>query len=116
LMIVVAIIGILAAVAIPAYREYVAAAYGGAAMGAANNYASKLQACVQTGIGCDASGLPSKEAPTPGSQTVVYMDAAEGAPAEQIGAKIIGINKGCTVTATVANDGTISYAAVETTS
>ncbi|MDH5820210.1 pilin [Acinetobacter pseudolwoffii] len=114
LMIVVAIIGILAAVAIPAYREYVATSYGGAAMGAANNFASKVQACVQTGIGCDASGLPSTTVPTPGSQTVVYMDAAEGAPAEQIGAKIIGINKGCTVTATVGNDGQIAYAATAT--
>lgn len=112
LMIVVAIIGILAAVAIPAYREYVATSYGGAAMGAANNYASKLQACVQTGIGCD--GLPSTTpVATPGSQTEVYMT---GTPAEQVGGAIVGINKGCTVTATVANDGTISYTAVETTS
>ena len=111
LMIVVAIIGILAAVAIPAYREYVATSYGGAAMGAANNYASKLQACVQTGIGCD--GLPSTTAITAaGSQTEVYMT---GTPNEQVGGAIVGINKGCTVTATVANDGTISYAAVETT-
>lgn len=111
-MIVVAIIGILAAVAIPAYREYVASSYGGAAMGAANNYASKLQACVQTGIGCD--GLPSTTAVTePGSQTEVYMT---GTPAEQTGGAIVGINKGCTVTATVEDDGTISYAAVETTS
>ena len=113
LMIVVAIIGILAAVAIPAYREYVAASYGGAAMGAANNFASKLQACVQTGIGCD--GLPSTTAIPAAdakSQTEVYM---VGTPAEQTGAAIVGINKGCTITATVANDGTISYAAAPTT-
>ena len=111
LMIVVAIIGILAAVAIPAYREYVATSYGGAAMGAANNFASKLQACVQTGIGCD--GLPTATAAptTPGSQTTVYMT---GTPAEQSGATIVGVNKGCSISAIVADDGTISYTAAAT--
>lgn len=113
LMIVVAIIGILAAVAIPAYREYVATSYGGAAMGAASNSASKLQACVQTGIGCD--GLPSATAIAAAdatSQTQVYTT---GTPAEQVGGAIVGINKGCKVTATVDNAGVISYAAVATT-
>lgn len=115
LMIVVAIIGILAAVAVPAYRSYVATSYGGAAMGGANNYVSKVQACVQTGIGCDELTTdPGTAAPsTPGSQTEVYLSAA---PAEQTGANVIGINKGCTVTATVDNEGAVSYAAVATAS
>ena len=52
LMIVVAIIGILAAVAVPAYQEYVANAHGGAAMKGVGNYVGKAQACIQTGIGC----------------------------------------------------------------
>ncbi len=52
LMIVVAIIGILAAIAIPAYKEYVANSHGGAAMKGAASYASKGAACIQTGIGC----------------------------------------------------------------
>ena len=78
LMIVVAIIGILAAVAIPAYREYVATSYGGAAIGGANNYVSKVQACVQTGIGCtELATNPGTTAPTtPGSQTEVYRTYA----------------------------------------
>ena len=52
LMIVVAIIGILASVAVPAYKEYVANSEGGAAMKAIGPYISQTQACVETGIGC----------------------------------------------------------------
>ena len=52
LMIVVAIIGILAAVAVPAYQEYVANAHGGAAMKGVGNYITKAQACISTGVGC----------------------------------------------------------------
>jgi type IV pilus assembly protein PilA len=52
LMIVVAIIGILAAVAIPSYRAYVAESHGGAAMKGINPYVSQGQVCVDTGVGC----------------------------------------------------------------
>jgi type IV pilus assembly protein PilA len=52
LMIVVAIIGILAAVAIPAYQTYVASSHGSAAMKAASSFASEAQVCIQTNIGC----------------------------------------------------------------
>jgi type IV pilus assembly protein PilA len=52
LMIVVAIIGILAAVAIPAYQTYVANSHGGAAAKGVGPFVSQAQACVQTGIGC----------------------------------------------------------------
>ena len=52
LMIVVAIIGILAAVAVPAYQEYVAVSHGGASMKGVGNYIGKAQACIATGIGC----------------------------------------------------------------
>lgn len=53
LMIVVAIIGILAAVAIPAYQEYVAVSHGGTAQKGVGPYVSQGMACVQTGINCD---------------------------------------------------------------
>ncbi|MCZ4339170.1 prepilin-type N-terminal cleavage/methylation domain-containing protein [Shewanella colwelliana] len=54
LMIVVAIIGILAAIALPAYKDYVISAEGGAAMKGLSGFASKVQTCIQTGIGCGA--------------------------------------------------------------
>ncbi|MCL2907748.1 prepilin-type N-terminal cleavage/methylation domain-containing protein [Shewanella fodinae] len=53
LMIVVAIIGILAAIALPAYRDYVTTSEGSAAMKGISSFAQKIQTCIQTGIGCD---------------------------------------------------------------
>ncbi|WP_445773746.1 prepilin-type N-terminal cleavage/methylation domain-containing protein [Shewanella sp.] len=52
LMIVVAIIGILAAIALPAYRDYVTSAQGGAAMKGITSFSTKIQTCITTGIGC----------------------------------------------------------------
>jgi type IV pilus assembly protein PilA len=52
LMIVVAIIGILAAVAIPAYQAYVANSHGGALQKGVGPFISQGTTCVQTGIGC----------------------------------------------------------------
>ncbi|SQH74873.1 Methylation site containing protein [Shewanella benthica] len=52
LMIVVAIIGILAAIALPAYKDYVTSAQGGAAMKGITAFATKIQTCNQTGIAC----------------------------------------------------------------
>ncbi|WP_345886151.1 prepilin-type N-terminal cleavage/methylation domain-containing protein [Shewanella algae] len=53
LMIVVAIIGILAAIALPAYKDYVTSAQGGAAMKGITAFTQKVQTCIETGIGCD---------------------------------------------------------------
>ena len=52
LMIVVAIIGILASVAVPAYQEYIASSEGGSAMKGIGGYVSQAQACIGSGIGC----------------------------------------------------------------
>lgn len=52
LMIVVAIIGILAAIALPAYKDYVTSAQGGAAMKGITSFSTKVQTCITTGIGC----------------------------------------------------------------
>ncbi|QDO82180.1 prepilin-type N-terminal cleavage/methylation domain-containing protein [Shewanella psychropiezotolerans] len=52
LMIVVAIIGILAAIALPAYKDYVTSAQGGAAMKGITAFSQKIQTCIQTDIGC----------------------------------------------------------------
>lgn len=53
LMIVVVIIGVLAAVAIPAYREYVSIAYGASAMNGISNHVIGLQSCVLDAGSCD---------------------------------------------------------------
>jgi type IV pilus assembly protein PilA len=53
LMIVVAIIGILAAIALPAYKDYVTSAQGGAAMKGITSFTTKIQTCLETDIGCD---------------------------------------------------------------
>ncbi|WP_350431999.1 prepilin-type N-terminal cleavage/methylation domain-containing protein [Shewanella sp. H8] len=52
LMIVVAIIGILAAIALPAYKDYVTSAQGGAAMKGITSFTTKIQTCLETDIGC----------------------------------------------------------------
>lgn len=52
LMIVVAIVGILSAVAIPSYQDYVASSEGGAAMKGMSGFVSQAQTCIQTGVGC----------------------------------------------------------------
>ncbi|ENV07411.1 MULTISPECIES: type IV pilin protein [Acinetobacter] len=115
LMIVVAIIGILAAVAIPAYREYVATSYGSAAMGGLNNFVPKAQACIQTGIGCDSlnTEIPSGAAPTTAAtlpeSTKIYRGTT--AVAEQTGITLTAMNKGCKVVATIGSDGAVAFTA-----
>jgi type IV pilus assembly protein PilA len=52
LMIVVAIIGILAAIALPAYKDYVTSAQGGASMKGITAFTTKIQTCLETDIGC----------------------------------------------------------------
>ena len=100
LMIVVAIIGILAAVALPAYRDYVIQAAGGAAMKGASAWISKTQVCVQTGIGC-ADALTGK--PTELTASV--------APAEATGTALTWDAGKCRVTATLTPDGELTYTA-----
>lgn len=127
LMIVVAIIGILAAVAIPAYREYVATSYGASAVGGLNNFIPKVQACVQTAIGCESlngtaasggTGAVAAEivtAATPTfttSKTEVFksVDVAENTPVT-----ITSGNVGCTVAAAVTANGAVTYTTTATT-
>ena len=111
LMIVVAIIGILAAVAIPAYREYVATAYGAAAQTGVNNFLPKVQACVQTGIGC-GDGLKAEINAANTGTTKVMADVN---PAEQTAVKLKAVNNGCILEARVGTAGELAWAFKENT-
>ncbi|QYJ71873.1 prepilin-type N-terminal cleavage/methylation domain-containing protein [Shewanella sp. FJAT-51649] len=103
LMIVVAIIGILAAVALPAYREYVATSHGGAAMKGLSGYISKTQACIQTNVGCTSLNAEltadTKITPTPGTV------------AEATGVSLAYDDGTCIVTAAISGDGSLTYTA-----
>ena len=108
LMIVVAIIGILAAVAVPAYQDYIGGAHGGSAMKGAIGWAQKGQVCVVSGVGCDDGDLSVVALPAP--VTIALSPFALG-----VGGTI-GYDEGsCTVTATIADTtGDITYAATVT--
>ena len=103
LMIVVAIIGILAAVALPAYRDYVAASHGGAAMKGVSAYTSKAVACVQSGIGCDSIATDAASTPA--------LTVGSTAFAEAKGSTLAYSDGTCIITATVTDAGAVSYAA-----
>ena len=100
LMIVVAIIGILAAVALPAYREYVATSYGGQAMKGASAYVSKTLACIQTGIGCDTLNNEITNEP---------KITASGTPTEATTVTLTWLNEGCSLVAVIGADGALTY-------
>lgn len=104
LMIVVAIIGILAAVAIPAYQEYVRTSQGGATMKGVTPYVSKAQVCVQTGIDC--TNLNSE---IDGEAAMANSDKAF---AINTGGDLVWENEGCTLTATVGTTGGVTYGIV----
>jgi len=100
LMIVVAIIGILAAVAIPAYQEYVATSYGGAAMKGVTPYVGKAQVCAQTGIDC---GNLDTEI------TNEALLTASVTPAINTATVLTWANTGCSLAATVTATGGVTY-------
>ncbi|MDH5389465.1 MAG: prepilin-type N-terminal cleavage/methylation domain-containing protein [Gammaproteobacteria bacterium] len=102
LMIVVAIIGILAAIAVPAYSEYVATSKGGAGMKAVGSYITKLQACIQTDIGC--AGLGGEVT----GQT--NLTITPNPPVKDAAANLV-FDNGCIVTASVAANGATTYTA-----
>lgn len=128
LMIVVAIIGILAAVAIPAYREYVATSYGASAVGGLNNFIPKVQACVQTAIGCEslngtaaANGATAVAAEIPTSATPSFTTSKteifkSADVAENTAVTITSGNVGCTVAAAVTANGAVTYTTTATSS
>jgi type IV pilus assembly protein PilA len=100
LMIVVAIIGILAAVAIPAYQEYVATSYGSSAMKGISPFVGKAQICTQTGVDC--AGLDTEI-----TNVGTLSSASTIAQGNQI--VLAWENVGCALTATVESTGIVGY-------
>jgi type IV pilus assembly protein PilA len=101
LMIVVAIIGILAAVALPAYKDYITTSSAGAAMKSVSAVTSTAAACVSSGVACATVNA-----------NVALVTGTAGAFAIDTGGDIAVSNDRCTVTATIANDGSVTYTAV----
>ena len=105
LMIVVAIIGILAAVALPAYRDYVAQAEGGAAMKGVSSWTTKAQACISTGLGCAQLNTEIG--------TVAELTATP-AVAEATATALAWDTGACVVTANIGGDGSLAYTVAAT--
>ena len=104
LMIVVAIIGILATVAVPAYQVYVATSAGGAAMKGIGGYVSQAQTCVNADIGCATLHTAA------GTVTGFTIGAAL---ASGVGTDLVWDTGECLLTATIGNDGSVSYVVVK---
>jgi len=112
LMIVVAIIGILAAVAIPAYRDYIAESHGAAAMKGVSNFSTKVLTCVQSGVGCTSVNGELADAAT--AAAILAQDGLSQVNdfADGTGGNFSFNDGTCIVTATVTAAGTITYVAI----
>ncbi|MBW3532821.1 prepilin-type N-terminal cleavage/methylation domain-containing protein [Shewanella sp. NKUCC06_TVS] len=99
LMIVVAIIGILAAIALPAYKDYVVTAGGGSSMKAVSSMTSTAAACVTSDIGC------------PTVATNMTAMGLTGTVAYGVDSDVVYTGSKCVVTADIKDDGSVSYSA-----
>lgn len=102
LMIVVAIIGILAAIALPAYKDYVTSAEGGAAMKGLSAFSQKIQTCIQTDIGCSTINAEINK-----NAKLTVDDSTE---IKQDGAPVLTWDDNtCDMTATFTADGGVTF-------
>jgi len=111
LMIVVAIIGILASVALPAYQDYTRSARASGIVSAAGAFASAARIAVEAdGIVNTAIALGSNGVPT-AAQLALDANVASAALAANV-LTLTGANIGTNneVTVTIAADGTATYA------
>lgn len=119
LMIVVAIIGILAAVALPAYQNYIVKAKVGAALAAGDSLKTAVAVCMQeaggvsTGCNTTASGAVTSIPVFTATKEVTTATVAAGVITMNLAATGIGSNvDGATITftpSTVADQTTITW-------
>ncbi|WP_370661889.1 type IV pilin protein [Denitromonas iodatirespirans] len=100
-MIVVAIIGILAAVALPAYRDYVTQSEGAAAMKGVTSWVTKAQTCISTGLGCVQLNAEIG--------AVTELTSNPAAVAANTAAALTWNTGVCAVAAAISADGNLTY-------
>ncbi len=103
LMVVVAIIGILVAITLPAYRNYIISANGGAAMSSLSAISPAASACVSSGIACSAVITSIA------NMTGMAVSSGELAYNKDVVISYSGVQ--CIVNATIEPMGVVSYTA-----
>lgn len=109
LMIVLAIISIIVAIAIPSFRDNLKSSYGGSAMKGVSSFTTKTQTCIQTGVGClSLNNEINKE--------VKITEINNNQVIKDVHARLEWDNGECIASAIIGTDGSLSYSAKASTS
>lgn len=110
LMIVVAIVGVLAAIALPAFRGYIVQSHGGAALKGVAGFARKTVVCVNSGFDCatvasDIAGHAELSADSFAGGATAFADG--------VGGQLHWDDGVCVATAAISSGGVIVYSAAK---
>ena len=113
LMIVVAIIGILAAIALPAYQTYTAKSAYAEVVSAATPAKTAIEVCAQTGVPANCSTIPVQAGWTAGPLVdTVALGGNAGGPYTITVTPNAGVKSGVTASETYIMTGTVANGAV----
>ena len=113
LMIVVAIIGILAAIALPAYQTYTAKSAYAEVVSAATPAKTAIEVCAQTGVPADCSTIPVQAGWTSGPLVdTVVLGGPQGGPYTILVTPADNVKSGVTAAETYRMTGTVAAGAV----
>lgn len=113
LMIVVAIIGILAMIALPAYQTYTAKSGFAEVVSAATPAKTAIEVCAQTGVPTDCSGIPVQAGWSAGPLVdTVALGGSAGGPYTITVTPNAGVRSGVTASETYILTGTVANGAV----